>query len=86
MKQSVYLGPFKLLGLIVLLDDLLVKAVVVTNTLSPLYSFNIFRELALRFTSPPDRQVAFEDVVYLFQGTSGSFGVGEEDVEGHCRA
>lgn len=69
-----------------LLDNLLVKAVVIADTLSPLYSFNIFGEFALGFTGPPNRQVAFKDVIDLFQGTSSSFGVGEEDVEGHRRA
>ena len=83
IEQPVPLGPFKLLGLIMLLYDLLFKASTIVNALPPLYSFDIFRELALRFTSPPDGQVAFENVIDLLQGTSSGFGVCEEDVESH---
>ena len=69
-----------------LCNDLLVETLLIANAVLSLYSFNVLRELALRFTSPPDRQVAFENVVDLFQGTSSGFGVREEDVEGHGRA
>ena len=83
VEQFVPLGPFKLLGLIMLLYDLLFEASTIVNALPPLYSFDIFRELALRFTSPPDGQVAFENVIDLLQGTSSGFGVCEEDMESH---
>jgi hypothetical protein len=86
LQANNLLGLLKLLSLIVLLIDMLIETPVITNALASLYGFDIFRELALRFTGPPDWQVAFEDVVDLFQGTSSSFGVREEDVEGHCCA
>ena len=86
LKQTTSLGRFKLLSLIVLLINMLIETPVITNALASLYSFDVFRKLALRFTSPPDWEVAFEDVVDLFQSTSGGFGVREEDVEGHCCA
>lgn len=67
-------------------NDLLVKTLLVANALLSLYSFDIFGELALRLTSPPHRQIAFEDVVDLFQSASSSLRIREEDVESHSRA
>lgn len=67
-------------------NDLLVETLLIANALLSLHGFDVFSELALRFTSSPDRQVAFEDVVDLFQSTSSGFGVREEDVESHRRA
>ena len=67
-------------------DALLAETLFIANTLLSLYSFDIFSELALRFTGPPDRQVTFEDVVDLLQSSAGCFWVGEEDVECHRSA
>jgi len=69
-----------------LCNDLPVETLFIINALLPLYSFDIFREFALRFTSPPDRQIAFENIVDLFQGTSSGLRVCEENVESHRRA
>ena len=86
LQPNNLLGLLKLLSLIMLLINMLIETPAIANALLSLYGLDIFRKLALRFTSPPDWQVAFEDVVNLFQGTSSGLRVREEDVEGHCRA
>ena len=53
------------------------------EALRPLHGLDIFSKLALCFTCPPNRQVAFEDVVNLLERATGGFWVGEEDVESH---
>jgi len=69
-----------------LCNNRLIETRIVFNVLSPLYSLNIFRELALRLTRPPDWLIAFEDIVNFFEGTPSGLGVREENVEGHCCA
>jgi hypothetical protein len=74
-------GPLQLLRFVVLSNDFF-RALSI-EALRPLHGLDIFSKLALCLTGPPNRQVAFEDVVDLFQGATGGFWVGEEDVERH---
>jgi hypothetical protein len=82
--HSKFSGPFELLSLVVFCDNILIDTLAVL-ALCPLYSLHILCKLALRLAGPPDWQVAFEDIVDLFQSTASGLRVREEDVEDHCK-